>query len=147
MAGSQVSPRPRGSLYVKQAGLPVLISAPRSAKHRLMAEVAKREQAGEFERIDRTAFWDAEAGRWRIRVRRLAPPPARWRRPALIAAGAMTLLGALAAAGWWLLATLAALPGLVFLGLVLVVFVAFVLARVGSREPEVNVQVNVSVRR
>lgn len=145
MAGSQVSPRPRGSLYVKAVERPVLISAPRSAKHRLMAEVAKREAAGEFARIDREPVW--HDGRWRIRVQRLRPPSPRWRRPALIAGGVLGLFGALVAAGWWLLATLAALPGLVFLGLVLVVFVAFVLARVGGREPEVNVQVNVSVRR
>jgi hypothetical protein len=146
MAGSQMTPR-RGALYVKAVERPVLISAPEYHKSRLMAEVARRERAGEFQRIDRTAYWDSETGRWRIRVQRLRPPPPCWRRPALIAGGVLGLLGALVAAGWWLLATLAALPGLVFLGLVLMVFVAFVLARVGGREPEVNVQVNVSVRR
>jgi hypothetical protein len=145
MAGRQVA-HP-GALYVKPAGLPVLISAPEYANHRLMAEVARREQAGEFQRIDRKPRWNAEAGRWQIRVRRLTPPAPRWRRHALAAASVLGLLGSLLAAGWWALLTLAALPGLVFLGLVLVAFVALVLAKVGRREPSVDVQVNVSVRR
>lgn len=143
MAGRQVAP----ALYVKAASAPVLISAPEYAKHALMAEVARRERAGELERIDRAAGWNPNSGRWEIYVRRLTPEPSRWRRPAAVAAGVLALLGALLAAGWWALLTLAALPGLVFLVLVLVAFVALVLAKLGRREPSVDVQVNVSVRR
>lgn len=147
MAGQQVTPARRGPLYVKPSGLPVLISAPEYARHQLMAEIAKRERTGELERIDRTCFWDDDAGRWRIRVRRLAPPPPRYRRAAVLAAATVAVLTALLAAGWWALITLAALPGLTFLGMVFVAFTVFVLARHGRRDTSVSVLVDVSVRR
>lgn len=147
MAGQQVNPVRRGALYVKPADLPVLISAPEYARHQLMAEIAKRERAGELERIDRTCFWDDEAGRWRIRVRRLAPPAPRYRRAAVLAVAVTAALTALLAAGWWALVTLAALPGLTFLGMVFVAFTMFVLARHGRQDTSVSVLVDVSVKR
>lgn len=140
MAGRQVTPALYGH---PAAGSPVLISAPEYAKHRLMAEVARREGAGELVRIDRAAFWDAESGRWRIRVRRMAPPPPRWRRPAATAGAVLAVFTALVSAGWWAMTTLAALPGLVALVLVLVLFVAFTLRATSSDRTTVTVTVEV----
>lgn len=131
------------ALYARPSGTPVLISAPEYAKHQLMAEIVRRERAGELARIDRAAWWDADSRRWRIRVRRLVPPPPRWRRPAATAGAVLAVFTALVSAGWWAMATLAALPGLVMLVLVLVLFVAFTLRATSSDRTTVTVTVEV----
>lgn len=121
-----------------------IVSAPAHQRHSLQAEVNRLADRGEVAILG-PAVWRRERGQWEIRVRRLKPAPPRWRKPVLIGTAVAGTLGALLAAGWWALSTLALIPGAVFLVLFLIVFVGCVIGSHDRRGTSVNVSVSTTV--
>jgi hypothetical protein len=123
-----------------------VLAAPYMRKWALMEEANRQAARGQVEILSHPR-WVSERSQWEITVRRLKDPPPAWRKPVLIGAAVAGLAGGLVAAGWWLLATLAALPGAVLLALILVAFVAFVAkGHGGSSGKGVDVSVTTTVR-
>jgi hypothetical protein len=118
------------------------IIANRSA-HLLKAELHRGQQAGEYGPA--SAIARTPAGQYAVKVHRLKRRPPRWRRPVLIAAVALAVLGGVVAAAWWALATLAAaIPGGLVGGVALLVLLLVAAGKVGGgRVVEVLVRVNV----
>lgn len=102
---------------------------------------------GEVEVIRRVA-WDQTHQDWACWVRRIKPAAPAWRRPVTIASIIIMTLGSLIGAGWWLLASLAALPAAITLGVILLGFLYLVAAgQHRGRQDSVSVNVSVLVKR
>lgn len=145
--------RPPSALYAKRpaSAAPAyrteLMSAGPNDRWSLVAQANRMQARGEIT-IIRRPVWSEVTGQWTMVIRRLKPPPPRWRKPAIITAVALTVLSVLTAAAWWALSTLATTPGLVLLGLVFVLFVSWVASNGpnGSAPRIIDVIVRVIVR-
>lgn len=94
--------------------------------HELRAWVAREYRAGRV--VARSMVHEVEPGTWGVRVERLRPARRAWVRPAVVATGAVTAVGLLAAAGWWLVSGVG-----VALLLVLLAFGALLYGLSGTR--------------
>ncbi len=95
ITGPRSYPVPRGS-----QPWPELITGP--SKKAVLREVARSLKAGELAAsgpLELVSPGRYQVAVWRIRERRVERP---WVKPVAIATGAVTALGGLAAAGWWL---------------------------------------------
>lgn len=129
--------QPPGALYVKRPAeaTPVnrteLMTAGMYERQQLRAAALRMVRRGEIE-VLRREVWDENAQQWTMVVRRLRPA---WKRRAWITGGVLATLAALFGTGWWLLATLAAIPGATFLGAVLVAFVLWMVLIRRAQKP------------
>lgn len=99
----------------------------------LTAEVRKLTKRGQVRPLHAYPVFSPERGYWEMRVLQLKPPPPAWRRPALVMGAVVAGIGTFFALGWWVLATLAALPLMTLLGFAFVVLAALTAAgRSGS---------------
>lgn len=123
------------------------IGAGHTQRWALSAAVHEMQRRGEV-RIVGAPAWSQEAGEWQMMVERLRDPAPAWRRPVTIAIIIIMTLGSLIGAGWWLLASLAALPAAITLGVILLGFLYLVAAgQHRGRQDSVSVSVNVLVKR
>ena len=103
----------------------------------LRREVGRAMEAGELAAVGPVRQW--EDGRYSVEVLRLKDRTVerRWVKPAAVAGGAVTVLGGLAAVGWWVatvtLATISALSLPLLVGSAAVLLVAWLVLRKGSR--------------
>lgn len=108
---------------------PELIEGP--SKKAVLREVARAVEAGELAAsgpLEHAGGGRYQVAVWRIRERAVART---WRKPALVAAGAVTVLGGMALLGWWLVGATAAALGAVSLPVVAVAATLLWLAYAG----------------
>lgn len=85
-----------------------------------LRDLVQREQARRT-LIPRSAVQEVRPGLWAVEVVQLRPIRRRWVRPVAVTAGAVTVLGGAAAAGWFLLSMTMTVVAGVGLGVVLTV--------------------------
>lgn len=136
-----VDTRPRGQV--------IRLAAPYVRKAALVEEAKRLERRGEVAILDPRPAWSDARRQWEIRVRRVKEPRPRWVKPVIITGCVLAALSALVLAGMWVVSTLAAIPGVVLLGLILLLFVGAVAmgGKPGARRAtQVDVDVRVRIR-
>jgi hypothetical protein len=134
-----------GVVDTRQRGQVIRLAAPYVRKAALVEEAKRLERRGEVAILDPRPAWSDVRRQWEIRARRIKEPRPRWVKPVIVTGCVLSGLSALGVAGLWVYATLAAIPGVVLLGLVLLIFVGAV-AMSGKPGARRATQVDVSVR-
>lgn len=99
----------------------------------LIAQVRKMTKRGQVRPLHANPVYSPERGYWEMRVLQLKPPPTAWRKPALVGLSIVGGMSTMFGLGWWVLATLAALPLATLLGAAFVALCAILAAgRTGS---------------
>lgn len=143
---NEVTPR-RAPAYVRTGPVPqraCVMSAPNHDRWALEKAALVKQSRGEIT-ILRRAVWSNERQRWEIIYRRLKPAAPAWRKPTLIAAGALGGCVAVLGSAYWALHRLDTSSGAVALFALLAVFVTAV-AMTGRKDRGTYVHVSTRVR-
>lgn len=136
------------AVIVRPQAPTVLMVAGRMERWKLMAEASKLAGRGVIAvEGDRGPAWNANRNRWELEVRPLKRPAPRWRKPALVLAGAAAVLGTVFALGWWFLTALTTTALGSFLGFVALAFVAWLIYSRKATDVTVTTVTHVRVRR
>lgn len=141
--------RPATVTRIQPRGRAEIMSAPYIRKAALVEEVRRQEARGLVVVLDEHPTYRKAGDQWEVRVRRLEEVAARprWVKPVLWVGGVLLTLALLALAGLWVWHTLAAIPGVVLLAVILLVFLAWVgMGHGGGSRRATQVDVDVRVR-